>query len=36
MNSGYQMDFSWEILNGPQRGDLEGVLVGDSRWTLAG
>ena len=28
--------FSWEIWNGPRLGDLEGILVRNSRLTLAG
>ena len=35
MNSGNQVDFSWEISNGPWLVNLEGVLVGNCRWILA-
>ena len=33
---GHHMDFSWKTLIGPRLGDLEGVLVREFRWTLAG
>ena len=36
VNSGRQMNFPWEISNGPYLGDLEGGLVRNSTWTLAG
>ena len=36
VNSVPQMDFFWGIYNGTQLGDLEGVLVRNPRWTLAG
>ena len=29
INSGRQMEFPWEISNGPRLGDLEGLLFGN-------
>ena len=29
VNSGRQMDFPWDILNGPRMGNLEAFLVGN-------
>ena len=32
VNSEHHMDISWEMLNGPHLGDLEGGLVGNFKW----
>ena len=36
LTRGIRWTFPGKILNGPRQGDLEGVLVENSRWTLAG